>query len=194
MSSSASITSSRLLHVRRDIRLYRVPNRGHSARIKLALYLGSSFFLESPSDTASQRITVEKDKGVLEKYKGYDAGNWGRFSRWEPFCGKYKTLTRFVDVVEVNARPFSNIANDFHRQRFQRGSTVRLSALEACTGEILLTFYHFIVGFQRGVVLYDWAILRPVRVRFCVRSYDREEESSTIRLKYAVLQSKQLRL
>ncbi|KAF2474529.1 uncharacterized protein BDR25DRAFT_351048 [Lindgomyces ingoldianus] len=31
-------------------------------------------------------------------------------------------------------------------------------------------------GFQRGVVLYNWAILRPVQVRFWVRSYDREEE------------------
>ncbi|KAF2469570.1 acetyl-CoA synthetase-like protein [Lindgomyces ingoldianus] len=34
----------------------------------------------------------------------------------------------------------------------------------------------FAQGFQRGVVLYDWAILRPVRVRFWVRSYGREEE------------------
>ncbi|KAF2471136.1 uncharacterized protein BDR25DRAFT_354405 [Lindgomyces ingoldianus] len=41
--------------------------------------------------------------------------------------------------------------------------------------------------FQRGVVLYDWAILIPVRVRFCVRWYGREDESSTIQFKHAVL-------
>ncbi|KAF2472284.1 uncharacterized protein BDR25DRAFT_367109 [Lindgomyces ingoldianus] len=39
-------------------------------------------------------------------------------------------------------------------------------------------------GFQRGVVLYDWAILRPVRVRFCVRSYDREEERASLNVRY----------